>query len=355
MPEMQILLACHHVQALVEIIRLFAVERRRKVARGVQRGPVRAHEQAGRHVVAQAHYFCAVVVHEQALLREKVENGLHFVVIETFARIGIERHVKALVDFLHLFQSGLFEAVEDGKRFFVAVFYLLEPGARLVVQHGVFLRFLVEFHVYIHKRTHSALFYILVVTPQFVSHYKFAELRAPVAQMVYSHRVIPRLFVQAVERRAQNRVQQMPYMERFGDIHGRVVYAHRLAPAYIAVSVIFARGQHLFQHVFGIGLLVEGKVDERTRGLRLFQKVVTAYPAHNFLCKLRGILPRRLCQTETGQRIVAVRLIPGRNYLRHYLFAFYPFDYNSIRQKFFVIHSIPALPGLLFLSSRPTR
>ena len=195
LPEVQVLLTCHHIKALIEVIRLFAIERRRKVARGVQSGAVRTHQKAGRHIVAKAYHFRAVVVHQQTFLRKQIEHGLHFIIVKALPGIRIERDVKAFIYLLHLFQSGSFEAVEYVQSFLVPVFYLLKPSASFVVQLGVFLRFLVKFDIYIHKRTHAALFYILVVAPKFVCHNEFAELRAPIAQMVYAHRVVARLFV----------------------------------------------------------------------------------------------------------------------------------------------------------------
>ncbi len=47
LPEVQILLIGHHVQALVEVIGVVAVERRREVAGDVERRAVAAQDQAG--------------------------------------------------------------------------------------------------------------------------------------------------------------------------------------------------------------------------------------------------------------------------------------------------------------------
>ena len=106
LPEMQVLLVGDDVEALVKIVRLLAVDRRGEVARGVQRGAVRAQDEAGRHVVGgEVDDLRPLAFDEKPFLFEFVDDGLHLVDVKALARPAVEMHVEKVVYPAHVFEG----------------------------------------------------------------------------------------------------------------------------------------------------------------------------------------------------------------------------------------------------------
>ena len=72
---------------------------------------------------------------------------------------------------------------------------------------------------------HTAFFDVVFVAPEFVCDDKFAELRAPVAKVIYADRAVAQEVERAIKRRADDRRHKMADMERFCDVDGRIVDA----------------------------------------------------------------------------------------------------------------------------------
>ena len=337
--EVQVLLIGDDIEALGKVVRLFAIDRRRKVARRVQRRAVAAHQKAGRILVlGEADDLSAVALFEQALGFELVEHGLHLVVVEALAGVGIEGHAETVVDPADLFHRDVFEPLEQTESLVVAVLDLLEPRPRLVFELGAFFRLRVEFDIYIKKSAHAFLLDLLAVAPLLERDDKFAELSAPIAQMIDADDVVPERAVDAVERRADRRVEHVPHVEGLGDVDGRIVDANGLARALFAAAVCVALAEHALDDVRRDRLFVKRKVDVRSDRLRLFEEVVAAYPRHDVLCKLRRALAEPAGELEARQTPIAHRRILGARHLRLDLFAVDILKYHRVRKQSLEIH-----------------
>ena len=233
LPEVQILLVGHDVQALVEVIGFLAVERGREVARGVERGAVLFEDEAGRHVAfGQVHDLGALAFHEQAFFAQLLNDGLHLVLIEALARVGVKRYAQQVVYALGVAQGDLLEPVEDREGFFVAVLNPFEPRAAFVFERGVLLGLPVKAHVQVDQRLHAAALHVLPAAPFLVGADHLAELRPPVAQVVDAHRLVAAKIVDAPQRVADHRRGQMADVKALGDVDGAVVQAYGLARAH---------------------------------------------------------------------------------------------------------------------------
>ncbi len=154
--EVQVLLIGHHVQALVEVIGVVAVERRRKVAGDVERRAVAAQDQRRGHAVGlQIDDLRPWDSISSPFSRSSSTTGA-ILSLEALARVGIKRHAQQVVHALRV-QRDLLEPGEDLHGFLVAVLDLLEPRAALVLQLWVLLRLVVEADVQIDHRL-AALF-----------------------------------------------------------------------------------------------------------------------------------------------------------------------------------------------------
>ena len=243
--EVQVLLIGHHVQALVEVIGVVAVERRRKVAGDVERRAVAAQDQRRGHAVGlQIDDLRPLRLNQQPLLAQLLDNRRHLVVVEALARVGIKRHAQQVVHALGVLERDLLEPREDLHGFLVAVLDLLEPRATLVLQLRVLLRLVVEADVQIDHRLHAALLDLLAVAPLLVGADHLAELRAPVAQMVDAHGRVAVEIIDALEAVADHRRGQVADVEALGDVDGGIIQTHRLALADLAGTPAPRMGEH---------------------------------------------------------------------------------------------------------------
>ena len=97
--EMQILLIGNNVQALIKIVSVLAVDRRRQIAGRIQRRAVRTQDQTGGHIeFVEIDDLCALALFEQFLFVELVDHGLHFIRVEPFASITVERDMQFIVN-----------------------------------------------------------------------------------------------------------------------------------------------------------------------------------------------------------------------------------------------------------------
>ena len=124
---------------------------------------------------------------------------------------------------------------------------LFEIGARLVVEGTVLFRFLVETHVQRVERAQASLFDILFFAPALVRGNEFSELRAVVAEVVDADGRIAQKLMQFIERAAEHGRGEMPDMEGFCDVDGRIVYADGFALSLVGSAVTFALFQNFAQ------------------------------------------------------------------------------------------------------------
>ena len=156
------------------------------------------------------------------------------------------------------------------------------------------------------RRPLTPLLSISSLSPHFfVSDDQFAELRAPVSEVIDTDDVIAERAVYAVKRRADRSIEHMSHVERFGDIDRGIVYAHGLAGAFFGPAVLAALSERPVQHLAGYGLFVQSEVDVRTDRLSLFQKVVRAYARNHVFCELGGTFAELSRELETRQTPVA--------------------------------------------------
>ena len=231
---MEILLVSNDVQALVEVVSLFAVVRRREIACSVERGSVRTQYYAGRKIVrGKIDYHRAFAFDEKTFVFEFLNDGRHLVVIETFARIRVERNVQKFVDLSYFRERYALEIIKEFNAFLIS--RLDEPKIfpSRVVHRRIQLRFLVIFNVKAGDLFQPDLVDDRPIAPLFVCVNEFSELRSVVPEVVDADGVVAEKFIYAVQRRAYDGRRKMPDMKGLCDVYRGVVYADGLASAYI--------------------------------------------------------------------------------------------------------------------------
>ena len=138
---MEILLISHDIKVFVKIVMLFAVNGGGKITRGVQRSAVRLKYKTRRHTVFfKVDNHCPLAFGKQVFRLELVDYGLHFVVVKTFARIGIEFYAQSVVNSLDFLKRDVFELIEYFQGAAVAVLDFFEPRPAFRLQTFVFFR-----------------------------------------------------------------------------------------------------------------------------------------------------------------------------------------------------------------------
>ena len=271
---MQALLIRDHIQALGKVVCLFAVERRRKVARGVKRRAVRLDYKARRHaVLLQIHYVCAVGFLEQLLFAQFLDHRAHLVHIERFARIGVELNAQHIVYAICVLERQILEPLPYGYGLFVTGFNLLEPCAALVIQRRILFGLGVELYVQIAQRLHAALLNHFAAAPVLICRYHLAELSTPIAQMVYAHALIAQERINLIQCIAQRRGGQMADVETLCYIYRGIVYADSLARAHVAGAVFFTLIQHFADHAGRVQRLVDEEIQIAAHGLYAAEEI----------------------------------------------------------------------------------
>ena len=195
-----------------------------------------------------------------------------------------------------------------------------------------------ESDVNIEKSSYAALVYVLFIAPLFVRDDEFAELRAPVSEVIYADDLIAERAVYPAQRAADNGIEKVSHMERFGDIDGRKVDAYRLSRPYLRSAVVFAFRQYLFDDRRCDHLLVKRKVDVSADGFSLFEEIVRADAGNYLLREYHRAFFHFFSEFETRQTEISHRGIFGNRDERLYLRAFHVLKNNYIRKQFFVIH-----------------
>ena len=304
LPEVQVLLIGDDIQALVEVVGLLAVPGRSQVPGDIQSRAVAAQDQRRGHtVVLEVHNLRALVLDQQTLLLQLIDDGLHLVVVEALARIGIKRHAQQVIDPLRVLEGHGLEPVEDLQRLGIAVLNLLEPGAALVVQGRVLLGLLVEAHIQLHHLVHAPRGHGVVVAPALVGRDHLAELGAPVAQMVHAHRPPAEEFVQPVQGVADHGGGKMADVKALGDVDAGIVQHHGLPRAGIVRAIALALLQRQSQHLFGVHGLVDKEIQIALHRLHLAQKIRVDRPGQGVRYHCRA-LAQGLGQLEAGKCIV---------------------------------------------------
>ena len=165
--------------------------------------------------------------------------------------------------------------------------------------------FRIEAHIQIVYGVYTAPLHLFPVAPVLVGADKLAELGAVVAKMIYSDRLITEKIEYLIERTAYRSCGKMSYMERFGDVYGGIIYAYRLACAFVGRAVLSAPFKHLVDSFAGKCGLVYREVDISVYRLCPFDYIVGWVIFRDGLSYNNGALAHDLCKFETGQRIVA--------------------------------------------------
>ncbi len=226
--EMQILLIRDDVKTLVEVVSILAVIRRRQVAGSIKRSAVRAQYQARRHSVCfQIDDLRAFAFLQKIFCAELVDNGLHFIDKEPFARVAVESYAQLFVDTLNVFQSEGFEPFENFVRLFIPAFNQTEILTGFLFHF--FVGFGIKTDVQLVYGVYTAFFDLVLIAPMLVSANKLAELRAVVAKVVDTYNVIPEEFEKLVQCAADYSRRKVTYMEGFCNVYRRIIDTNRFA------------------------------------------------------------------------------------------------------------------------------
>ena len=131
--------------------------------------------------------------------------------------------------------------------------------------------------------------------------------------MVDPHGMVAHVPADAVERVADNRGGQVPDVQRFCNVHGRIVNADVSARALAASAVAGALGVNAREHGPGLRAAVQRKVQVSARGLRAADPLGQRNAFGKLLRNQRRRLAQGLCKAEAGKRKVA-QLRVGRRF-----------------------------------------
>jgi hypothetical protein len=227
--EVQALAAIDDVQRAREAVLPEAVQRRRQIARGVERGAVLGLDQHRRLLAGDLHDLGALALADQPLLLEHREDLGHLVLVLALAGHERELDAEELVDALELAPRGVAELLPARAHLGLAVLEPLEPGPALAVEGRVGLHRLAEPHVQrvqrgdVERRVLGA--------PPRIGGEQHAVGGAPVAEVVDADDGVAERGVELRQRVADHRRADVVIREVLGDVRRRVVDAHRLAGA----------------------------------------------------------------------------------------------------------------------------
>ena len=146
--------------------------------------------------------------------------------------------------------------------------------------------------------------FLCLVAPAFVRREQFAELRSPVAEMIYAHGIPAEVFIYAVERAAYRRAHQVAYVERFGYVYGRVVYTHRLSGIFSRARLrVFTRHDAAHER-----RTRQVEIEVSARYFRALYDVAVRERRGKFRRYRLRTFAELLCVLKARQRIVAVPL-----------------------------------------------
>ena len=162
---------------------------------------VRFQNDAGRHAVGfEIDDLRSAALHEQALFSQFVHHGLHFIRIKALSRIRIETNIEQIINFLYVFQREFFEPMKEFQTFRIPLFDFLKVRTGFVVVFGMYLRLAVETDVQLIQSPNPALFHGISIPPTLIGGNEFPELRAVVAEMIDSYRLIAEKIENTIER-----------------------------------------------------------------------------------------------------------------------------------------------------------
>ena len=244
-----------------------------------------------------------VTFHKQSFVFENVKTGLHFVVVEALAGITVKLDFEAIVYLADRFHGDPLEHVKVCRCFFITVFYTLEPGARFIIHFGMFFGFLVVSDVEFVEKIFIVLSHFFKRRPLVCRNYELAKLRAPVSQVVDSHHVVAEMLEYAIKCPADDRCGQVSDVERLCDIDGTIVYANRLACAFVR-RADFVIGCTRKSHL-GNCVSVKKHVEISAYHFHFFNKRKTFHSRQKFLCDSGRRNMHRACKLETRQTYIA--------------------------------------------------
>ncbi len=170
-----------------------------------------------------------------------------------------------------------------------------------------------EFHINPHQFLYAVTFNGFFAAPVFVGNDEFAELRAPVAQMVYADTMIAQLFINFINGVADYSRTQMADMKGLCDIRGGIVDNDGFAFANIAFAIVFFFRQYAAQYLLGIYAFIQKKVYISPNDFHFRKKGGLFQFCNQFLCNQRRSLAKGFCQTKTGESVIPHCLI-GRHF-----------------------------------------
>ena len=307
--EMQALLISRDVNALVEMIRPVSVNGGGYVTRRIKGRAVRFENEAGRHVVfGEVDDRRSVVYFQKSLFSEKINLLLHFVRIERFAGVAVEINSEAFVRLVTFVKRNFDKPFPELRVFGVTLLQLCKLSAGAIVERGVFFGFLVEFYVQAHKLVNAELFDGRPVAPELICRYLLAELRSPVAEMIYADAFVTAEFVQLFQRMTYNSRCKMTYMKRLADVRRGIVQNNGLSRSHRAFAVFPFFGKNFGDKLLRI--IIRGDIKIQITADRLDS---SDFGKGELLFKLgsdhHGAFAQRFAQLEARQSDIAHRAV----------------------------------------------
>ncbi len=217
--KVELLLLARYIETFVEIICFFAVEDGGQISCCVDGAAVFFCNDTWGHVVfGQVHNHGAFAFFQESGRCNSVHNALTFVTVKAFAQEVVEVHAKKVVGALVLDKADVLKPLPNGQGLLVAGFHFGKPCASLVHKGWLFVGFVVEFHVKLHKLCHAVCLHGFLAAPIFVGNNKLAKLRAPVTKMVDADHVVAKLGIYFVKGISDDSCAKVTNVEVLGHI-----------------------------------------------------------------------------------------------------------------------------------------
>ena len=138
---------------------------------------------------------------------------------------------------------------------------------------------------------------------------EFAELSAPITEVIYTDDVVSQMLENAVKRAADNGCGKVSDMERFCNVYGTIIYANRLARALVACTdvLVFCNRKCHFRN----GVSIKKHVEISSYNLDFLYEIERLYVGQKFVCNHRRSKPHRASKLEARQTYVAERGVFG--------------------------------------------
>ena len=232
--KMQALLIGNNVQGLIEIVSILAIFRSGNVAGCINGASVALKDYAGRHIIfGEIDNGHAVVDFCKPLILKLLHNGRHFVLVEGFAVIAVERYSQKVVDPRNILERQRFEPLEKLPFMRFVQLDAAECGTCFILKRGVFFGLLMEFDIECNKFADGiAVFDFFSVAPFVICNDHFSELRSPITEVIDADGLVAQMVKDTPERISENRCCDMVDTEGLCDVYGRIIQADILSAAF---------------------------------------------------------------------------------------------------------------------------